>query len=114
MKNFSQEKNFGITFSCVFMLIFIYFFFNYNTVSYILLILSIFYFPNKLWLIFSKYLSKLTSPIILFILYFFIFTPMGILIRALKKNYLDLKPIKNETTYWKLREEKSSNLEKQF
>ena len=126
MKNFSQEKNFGITFSIIFTLILLYLFFIYSTVSYILLFLStfflttalvkpnLFYFPNKLWLNFSKYLSRLTSPIIFFILYFFIFTPMGILMRAIKKNYLGLRPVKNEKTYWRLREDKSSDLDKQF
>lgn len=45
------------------------------------------------WMGFAKILSKITTPIFLGIVYFLIFTPVGVLRRLLGKDQLDRKPV---------------------
>ncbi len=45
------------------------------------------------WMGFAKILSRITTPIFLGIVYFLIFTPVGLVRRALGKDQLDRKPV---------------------
>ena len=72
---------------------------------------------NRLWLKFGALLHKITSPIILGIMFFGVITPVGFLMRLAGKDLLRMKRDPHCTSYWVRREppgpEKTS-LKRQF
>ena len=99
-----SNKNFAYSFSFVFFIATLFFiYFHKINLVYLFSILSIlfltigkffskiFKYPNYIWYQFAKLLHKLISPIILFFLFFVIFTPFGLVARIFIK---DLKKIK--------------------
>ena len=67
---------------------------------------------NKLWTQFGILLGKVISPIVMGLVFFFVVTPIGILVRLFKKDVMGLK--KKETSYWINREDKVQSMRKQF
>lgn len=72
---------------------------------------------NRLWLKFGELLHRITSPIILGVMFFGVITPVGWLMRLAGKDLLSLKFDRSASSYWVRREppgpEKSS-LKQQF
>ena len=107
----SSNRNFGIVFFIVFLLIAIYpFFKNENIriwsliVSIIFLVLSILKSKlltpfNKIWFKFGLLLGRMISPIIMSMIFFVVVTPTAILMKLLRKDLLNLK-FNNNKTYW--------------
>lgn len=60
--------------------------------------------PNRLWLKFGLLLGRIVSPIALGILFYLVFMPIGLLMRALGKDPLRLKRDEAAATYWIRRE----------
>ena len=69
-------------------------------------------FLNKLWIEFGFLLGKIISPIVMGLVFFFVVTPIGVLVRILKKDVMGLK--KGKTSYWINREDKLQSMKKQF
>jgi hypothetical protein len=67
---------------------------------------------NKLWIKFGILLGKIISPIVMGLVFFFVVTPIGILLRILKKDVMGLK--RGVTSYWICREDKVQSMKKQF
>jgi hypothetical protein len=67
---------------------------------------------NKLWIKLGILLGKIISPIIMSLVFFFVVTPTGILIRILKKDVMGLK--RGAASYWITREDKVQSMKKQF
>ena len=122
-----SNKNFGITFFFVFLILSIIFLFKsallfaiFFFISLIFLFLglknSLILSPlNKLWFKFGLLLGKIISPIIIGIIYFLVITPIGFLMKKIfSKNLLNLKKDTKTKTYWKHREEKNYNMRNQF
>lgn len=65
---------------------------------------------TKIWLKLGLFLSKLISPIIIFILFFFLFVPIGLLVKIFSLRYFKKKP----NTYWDNTEIEICSLKKQF
>ena len=61
------------------------------------------------WLTVGKLISKVTSPIILGLLYLLVLTPTSLIIRLMKYDPLSLRS-SDEITYWKQREVNYKNL----
>jgi hypothetical protein len=85
--------------------------------SLVLLIVTIikpnlFTFPNKLWIQFGMLLGKIISPIVMGLVFFFVVTPIGILVRIFKKDVMGLKI--GAPSYWINREDKIQSMKKQF
>ena len=85
--------------------------------SLVLLIITIikpnlFTFLNKFWIKFGILLGKIISPIVMGLVFFFVVTPIGILVRVLKKDVMSLK--KGASSYWINREDKVQTMKKQF
>jgi hypothetical protein len=85
--------------------------------SLVLLIITIikpnlFTFLNKFWIKFGILLGKIISPIVMGLVFFFIVTPIGILVRVLKKDVMGLK--RGASSYWINRENKIQTMKKQF
>ncbi len=86
-------------------------------VSLVFLIITIikpnlFTFLNKLWVKFGFLLGKIISPIVMGLVFFFVVTPIGILVRIFKKDLIGLK--KGASSYWINREDKLQSMKKQF
>ena len=73
---------------------------------------NLFTFINKLWIQFGILLGKIISPIIMGLVFFFVVTPIGILVRIFKKDVMGLK--RGANTYWINREDKLQSMKKQF
>ena len=109
--NLPSNKNFGIVFFIVFLLVALYPLINYQEIrTWSILVSIIFLFLglinsviltplNKLWFIFGIFLGKIVSPFIMGIIFFLVVTPIGLLMRLFGKDILNLKYNKNNT-YW--------------
>ena len=73
---------------------------------------NLFTFLNRLWIQFGILLGKIISPLVMGLVFFFVVTPIGILIRILKKDVMGLK--RGASTYWINREDKVQSMRKQF
>ena len=73
---------------------------------------NLFTFINKLWIQFGILLGKIISPIVMGLFFFFVVTPIGILVRIFKKDVMGLK--RGANTYWINREDKLQSMKKQF
>ena len=128
-KNHINNKNkdnttFGMLFFILFLVIGLYPLLSSETVriwsiilSLVFLIITIikpnlFTFLNKLWIQFGILLGKIISPIVMGLVFFFVVTPIGILIRILKKDVMGLK--RGASSYWINREDKVQSMKKQF
>ena len=107
----SSNKSFGIVFFTVFLLIALYPLIKDGnvrlwslTVSFIILIITLLY-PkfldplNKLWFKFGIFLGKIISPLVMGIIFFLVVTPIGLIMRLLGKDILNLKYNKSKS-YW--------------
>ena len=121
----SSNRSFGIVFFLVFLLISIYPLINQSEIRLWSLIISLIFLVlgitnsklltplNKLWFRFGLFLGKIISPIIMGVIFFLVVTPIGLLMRLLKKDLLDLK-FNNEKTYWIRKIDKNNRMNKQF
>ena len=68
---------------------------------------------NKIWFKFGFLLGKIISPIVMGIIFFLVVTPIGLFMRLLKKDILNLK-FSNLNTYWIKKEGPKSKMKNQF
>lgn len=125
MKNTTTNKNFGIVFFIVFLLISIYPLINDEHIRIWSLFISIIFLVlgllnsrllnplNNIWFKFGLLLGKIISPIIMGIIFFFVVTPIAILMKLLNKDLLNLKFNKNKT-YWIEKSGPKSKMNNQF
>jgi len=73
---------------------------------------NLFTFLNRLWIQFGILLGKIISPLVMGLVFFFVVTPIGILIRMLKKDVMGLK--RGAPSYWINRDDKAQSMKKQF
>ena len=121
----SSNRSFGTVFFIVFLLIALYPLLKGNDLRIWSLIISfIFLFLglinsriltpfNRLWFKFGLFLGKIISPIVMGIIFFFVVTPIGLLMRLLKKDLLSLK-FNNEKSYWIKKNDLNNRMNKQF
>jgi len=69
---------------------------------------------NKLWIRFGILLGTIVSPLVMGIVYFGVVTPIGILMRLLGKDILNLKIDKKKNTYWLAKGKIKSKMKNQF
>ena len=119
------NRNFGIVFSVVFLLIALWPLLKQNDVRIWSLIISIIFLIlgllnsnillplNKLWFKFGILLGNIVAPVVMGIVYFLVVTPTGLIMRILRKDLLNLKK-NNKNTYWIDKDNSNSNLKNQF
>jgi hypothetical protein len=124
MKN-SSNKSFGILFFIVFLIIGLWPLYHSNPirlwsviVAVIFLILGLsnsrILLPfNKAWVKFGELLGKIIAPIVMFVVFFLILTPLSLVVRIFKKDLLKVKYSK-EKSYWIKREKNIGSMKKQF
>ena len=120
-----SNRSFGIVFFVVFLLIALYpFIYNGELRIWSLIISLIFLFLgvfnskfltplNKLWFKFGLLLGKVISPIIMGFIFFLVVTPIGLLMRALGKDVINLKYNDNKS-YWIEKSGPKSKMKNQF
>ena len=121
----SSNRSFGIVFFIVFLIVAIYPLINNADLRIWSLIISIIFLIlglinsklltplNKLWFKFGIFLGKLISPIIMGIIFFFVVTPIGLLLRIFDKDVLNLKK-SNAKSYWIKKKGPISKMKNQF
>ena len=119
-------KSFGIVFFFVFIIIGLYPLLNVHgirvwsiIVSFIFLFLGIVNSPilkplNLIWFKFGLFLGKFIAPIVMGIVYFIVVFPTFLLLKLIKKNYLNIRYEKNKTSYWINIRDKSTTMRDQF
>ena len=125
METSHQNKTFGVLFFLVFALIAVWPMINGLPIriwaipfSIIFLILGMMnsklLTPLKIiWIKLGEILGIIISPIVMLIIYFFIITPIGFLMRVIGKDILGLK-FNNSKTYWNKRLSKINTMRKQY
>ena len=121
----SSNKSFGIVFFIVFFLIALYPLLNGQEIRLWALIISAVFLIlgllksklltplNKLWFRFGIFLGKIISPIIMGFIFFLVVTPIGLIMRLLGKDVLNLKYNK-ERSYWIEKDGPKSKMKNQF
>ena len=120
-----SNKNFGIVFSIVFLLIAIYPLINSEGLRVWSIIIAIIFLVlglinskiltplNKLWFKFGILLGRIVSPIIMGVIFFLVVTPIAIIMRIIGKDLLNLKFNKNKS-YWIEKVGPKSKMKNQF
>jgi predicted membrane protein len=119
-----SNRNFGIVFFIVFLLIALWPLLNENEFrlwsllfSFIFLLLGVinskFLTPlNKIWFRFGIFLGNFISPIVMGLVFFLVVTPTGLIMKLFRKDILRLK--KNKITYWINKDRDDSSMKNQF
>jgi hypothetical protein len=72
---------------------------------------------NKIWMSLAIVLGWIMTRVILIILFYLAVTPIGLLVKLFRKDFLDMKIDKNKDSYWQKRERKKFDpldFERQF
>ena len=121
----SSNKSFGILFFIVFLIIGLWPLKNNQDPNLILIGISAIFLTlgvfnskiltpfNKSWIKLGELLGKIIAPIIMGVIYFFILTPISLLVRLFGKDLLNLKKNKDQT-YWIKRDKDIGTMDKQF
>ena len=120
-----SNRSFGIVFFIFFLIISLWPLLNNNEIRLWSLIISLIFLIlgilnskllsplNKLWMRFGLLLGKIVSPIIMGIIYFFVVTPTGLIMKIFRKDLLSLKK-NDEKSYWIEKNDEKSNMKNQF
>jgi hypothetical protein len=123
--NKGSNKNFGIVFFIVFFLIAIFPLTNSEEIRIWSLIISFIFLTlgmlkskiltplNNLWFKFGIILGKIVSPLVMGVIFFFVVTPIGLLMRLFGKDLLNLKYSLNKS-YWIEKNGPKSIMKNQF
>ena len=125
MDKISSNRSFGILFSIVFAIIAFWPIISGNPlrlwfipISVVFLVLGLlnskFLNPlNIVWVKFGELLGRIIAPIAMSIIYFIFVTPIGLFMRLIGKDLLNIKFVE-ANTYWIKREKKVGSMKKQF
>ena len=69
---------------------------------------------NNLWIKFGEILGKVIAPIVMAVVYFFILTPISLLVRLFGKDLIGMKFSNNIKSYWIKRKKHLGTMDKQF
>jgi len=120
-----SNRSFGIVFFIFFFILFLYTFLTTNNAIYLFLIISfVFLFLgllnskiltplNLMWFKLGLFLGKIVSPIVMGVIFFFVVTPTGIIMRLMGKDLLNLKN-NNSKTYWIKKNVLKNSMRNQF
>ena len=120
-----SNRNFGIVFAIVFLIISLWPLLSQNEIRSWSLIVSIIFLTlglvnsklllplNKIWFKFGIFLGNFIAPIVMGIIYFFVVTPTGLIMKMLGKDLLNLKK-SNKDSYWIKKDNSNSSFKNQF
>jgi hypothetical protein len=125
IKNETTNKSFGIVFFIFFLIISIYPLINHGEIRKWSLVLSVIFLTlglinskilnplNNMWFKFGILLGKIISPLVMGVIFFFIVTPISIIMKILGKDILSLKK-NNKKSYWIKKSNIISKMKNQF
>ena len=124
-KTLPSNRNFGLVFFTVFIIISLFPLLKGNHINYWTLIISFIFLIlgllnsnlldplNRIWFKFGLILGKVISPVVMGIIFFLVITPIGMLLKLFKKDVLNLK--KNQKkSYWIKKDNTYGSMKKQF
>ena len=121
----SSSKSFGYLFFGLFLILSLWPVLNDNSINFlflsisaVFLILTIFKakildFLNNYWIKLGELLGRVVAPIIMFLVFFVIVTPLSLLTKLLKKDLLNMM-FNDSKTYWANKVKKIDSMDKQF
>ena len=121
----STNRSFGLVFFVVFFLISVYPLLNSGNIRFWSLIVAIIFLTlgllnskiltplNKIWFKFGLLLGSIVSPTVMSIIFFFVVTPISLIMRILGKDILNLK-WNNTNSYWIEKSGPKSKMKNQF
>ena len=121
----SSNRSFGVVFFIVFLLIALYPVINHEEIRVWSLIVSLIFLVlgllnskilnplNQIWFKFGILLGRIISPFIMAIIFFFVVTPIGLIMRTLGKDILNLR-YNTKKTYWIEKTGPKSKMKNQF
>ena len=122
----SSNRNFGLVFFIVFLLLGFWPLINGEEIKFWSVIISmIFLFfgiinsklltpLNLLWFRFGILLGSIFAPIVMMFVFFLVVTPIGFAMRIMGKDLLNKKRDKKKETYWVNREKSAGSMKRQF
>ena len=125
IKNKTTNRSFGIVFFIVFLIVSLWPLLNNDQIRYWALFVSILFLLlgiinskvltplNKIWFKFGLFLGKIISPFVMGIIFFLVVTPIGLLMRIIKKDLINLRFNKNKS-YWIEKGGPKSKMKNQF
>ncbi len=120
-----SNRNFGIVFFIVFLIIGLWPLLNQSELRIWSLIISLIFLVlgiinskiltplNKLWMKFGLLMGKIIAPIVMGIVFFLVVTPTGILLRLFGKDILMIRK-NNSDTYWIKKNNTNNSMKNQF
>jgi hypothetical protein len=121
-----SNRSFGLVFFIVFLLIGLWPLLEKSEVRYWSILFSLIFLIlglinskllnplNRIWFKFGIQLGKIVSPLVMSIIFFLVVTPIGVIMRLLGKDILNLKLNKNKETYWIQKRGPESKMKNQF
>ena len=125
MRKIGSNKNFGIVFFIVFLLIAIWPLMHGQSLRIWSLIISLIFLTlgllnskllsplNLIWVKFGEMLGIIIAPIVMGIIYFGIITPTGLFLHLIGKDLLQTK-LSKKNSYWIKREKNINSMKRQF
>ena len=126
MKSKSSNRSFGLLFFVVFLILGLWPLKNFGDLNLNFLIISGVFLAlglfdsklltplNKAWVKFGEILGMIIAPIIMGIVFFFLVTPISLLVRIFGKDLLSLRMSKKIKSYWRNRSKDLGKMNKQF
>ena len=120
-----SNKNFGIVFFFVFLIIGLYPLINEGDIRKWSIVISLIFLTlglinskiltplNKVWFKFGILLGKIISPLIMGFIFFLVVTPIGLIMRILGKDLLNLQ-FNKSGSYWIEKKGPKSKMKNQF
>ena len=125
MEKISSNRSFGILFSIVFAVIAFWPLLSMGEIRvWSVIVSSIFLFLgfinskllyplNFIWVKFGEFIGKIVAPLVMALIFFIILTPIGLFLRLIGKDLLNIK-LNNNKTYWIKRDKKPGSMKRQF
>ena len=125
MEKKNSNRSFGILFFVVFLIISLWPLLKGNDLRNWSLIISILFLIlgllkskfltplKRIWIKFGELLGKIISPIVLAIVFFTVVTPIGLFMKVLRKDLLNIK-FTNDKSYWIKRDKDIGPMKYQF
>jgi len=125
MKSKNSNRSFGLLFCIVFLVVGLWPLTNGNTAHVYLILVSLLFLIlglinskilsplNKSWVKVGEILGKVIAPIIMFLVYFIVLTPISLIVRIFGKDLIGLKFSKKQDTYW-IKKNFLGSMKKQF
>jgi len=122
----SNNRSFGILFFIVFLILGLYPTLKGNSPNIYFILISIPFIIlglinskiltplNNTWIKLGEILGIIIAPIVMAIIYFFILTPISLIVRIFGKDLLSIKFDKQVNTYWINRKKNINSMKKQF